>query len=147
MRVYLDVCCLCRFTDDQSQPRIRTESEALERVMAEVRRGTIELVSSEALEDEVRRNPDADRRIETQALLSFAAAKVIVDEFVAARAAALVAAGYGPYDALHLASAEAVGADVLLTTDDGFLRRAGLGVGRPRIPVANPVLWVQEQRL
>jgi hypothetical protein len=57
MRAYLDACRLSRLTDDQSQARIREEAEAVEQVLAGVRRGAVELVSSEALEDEVRGKP------------------------------------------------------------------------------------------
>jgi hypothetical protein len=46
MRVYLDACCLSRLTDDQSQARIREEAEAIERVLAGVRRGTVERESA-----------------------------------------------------------------------------------------------------
>ena len=62
MRVYLDACSLSRLTDDQSQARIREEAEAVEQVLVGVRRGTVELLSSEALDDEVRRNPSLERR-------------------------------------------------------------------------------------
>ena len=53
MRVYLDACCLSRLTDDQSQQRVREEAEAIEEVLAKVRLGALEVVSSEAFEDEV----------------------------------------------------------------------------------------------
>jgi hypothetical protein len=52
--------------------------------------------------------------------------------------------GYGTFDALHLATAESAGADALLSTDDRFIKRASRGVANPRIPVKNPVLWIQE---
>lgn len=35
MKVYLDVCCLKRPFDDQTQPRIRMETEAVLRLLAE----------------------------------------------------------------------------------------------------------------
>jgi predicted nucleic acid-binding protein len=143
--VYLDNCGLSRLTDIQTQDRIREEAEAVERVLAGVRRGSIELVSSEPLEDEVRRNPSMERRAETEVFLSLASRRVEVDDAIVDRAGVLSRLGYGPYDALHLASAEAAPADVLLTTDDDLLRRAARGLGHPRIPVRNPVSWVREQ--
>lgn len=66
---------------------------------------------------------------------------------VAQRAIELASAGYGAYDALHLAAAESVKADVLLSTDDRFVKRAARGEGNPSIPVRNPVSSVKEQRL
>lgn len=147
MTVYLDACCLNRLTDDQSQPRIRAEAEAVEIVLAEVRRGTIELVSSEALEDEIRRNPFMERRVEAQTILSIAKSVVEIDQWIVARTREFITLGYGPFDAFHLAAAESVGVDVLLTTDDRMLRRAARGVGSPRIPVRNPLSWIKEQGL
>lgn len=52
--------------------------------------------------------------------------------------------GLRTFDALHLACAEAAGADVLLTTDDGFMRKASRGNGDPRVAVRNPLAWSQE---
>ena len=34
MRVYLDACALNRLSDDQSQPRIRAESEAVQQILS-----------------------------------------------------------------------------------------------------------------
>jgi predicted nucleic acid-binding protein len=147
MRVYLDACCLSRLTDDQSQARIREEAEAVEQVLAGVRRGTFELLSSEALDDEVRRNPSMDRLVEAQTTLSLAATSTKIDEAIALRAQSLVGLGYGPFDALHLAAAESAAADVLLTTDDRFLKRTARKLGNPRIPVRNPLSWIKEQGL
>lgn len=147
MRVYLDACCLSRLTDDQSQARIREEAEAVEQVLAGVRRGVVELLSSEALEDEVRRNPSQERRREAQTTLTLAVTSIEIDEVIALRAQGLVGLGYGPFDALHLAAAESAGADVLLTTDDRFLKRTARKLGNPRIPVRNPLSWIKEQGL
>ncbi len=61
----------------------------------------MDLVSSEALEDEVRRNPSMERRLEAETLLSLAVTRIGVDDGVAQRAEALVGVGYGPFDALH----------------------------------------------
>jgi predicted nucleic acid-binding protein len=141
----LDACCLSRLTDDQSQARIRQEAEAVEHVFALVRRRTVDLITSDALEDQARRVPVLERRLETETLLSLASITVEADDAIAQRAREFVAAGYGPFDALHLAAAESAGPDVLLSTDDRFLKRAERGLGNPRIPVRNPVSWIQEQ--
>lgn len=146
MRVYLDTCCIGRLTDDQSQVRIREEAEALEQILAGVRRGTVELLSSEALEDEVRRNASMERRVEAQTILSLAVTRIEIDGPIARRARDLVGLGYGPFDALHIAAAEFMDADVLLTTDDQLVKRARK-LGNPRIPVQNPLSWIKEQGL
>ena len=145
MRIYLDACCLSRLTDDQSQPRIRQEAEAVERLLGCVRRGSVQLVSSEALEDEVRRNPSFERRAEAQALLSIAEIRIEVDDSIARRAQLLVGLGYGLFDALHIAVAEAANVDVLLTTDERLLKRTIRRLGNPQILVQNPLSWVKKQ--
>ena len=67
----MDARCLSRLTDDQGQARVRAEAEAVGRILRLVREGLAQWVSSVVLNIEVSRNPDADRRRETEALLSF----------------------------------------------------------------------------
>jgi hypothetical protein len=52
--------------------------------------------------------------------------------------------GFPEYDALHLACAEAAGADLLLTTDDRFRRLAARHADRLRVRVENPLTWLEE---
>jgi predicted nucleic acid-binding protein len=145
VKIYLDACCLSRLTDDQSQARIRAEAEAVERIFTLIRIGKAELISSEALEDEVRRAPSIDRRLEAEALLSLASVRVLINPAIGQRARSLALIGYGVFDALHVAAAESAGADIMLSTDDRLIRRAHRKAGTPRIPVRNPVSWIQEQ--
>lgn len=128
MKIYLDVCCLNRLTDNQMQSRIRHEAEAVESILGLMRRGRMLWISSEALIDEIDRNPDNDRRLKNTELLALASETVEVNDAIAARASALETAGYGAYDALHLACAEAAYVDVLLTTDDRFIAKLHAGM-------------------
>ena len=105
----------------------------------------IDLISSEALDDEVRRNPYTERRVEAQTILSLAVLSVEIDEPIISRARRLGVLGYGPFDALHIAAAESASVSALLTTDDRLLKRAVRKLGAPRIPVLNPVSWIKEQ--
>jgi predicted nucleic acid-binding protein len=107
MRIYLDACCLNRLTDDQTQLRIRREAEAVERTLRRMRDGAVQWISSEALVDEIGRNPRLGRRLENFALLEFASETIEVSEDIADRALEFHDAGYGLFDALHLACAEA----------------------------------------
>lgn len=61
MRVYFDACCLNRLTDDQTQPRIAEEAEAVEQILRLLRGNTIEWLSSAALEAETSNCPDPER--------------------------------------------------------------------------------------
>ena len=145
MKLYLDACCLNRLTDDQSQARIAEEAEAVERILRLLRDGLIEWLSSTVLKIETSNNPDAERSQEVEVLLSLATDTIPLNDQIIQRATELEIAGYGAFDALHLSSAEAGMADVLLTTDDRFIRRADRAVGSPRVRVLNPVEWLREQ--
>ena len=57
MRIYLDVCCVNRPFDDQTQDRIHLESEAVILILKHVRSGNWEWISSEAVDFEVRQTP------------------------------------------------------------------------------------------
>ncbi|MCP4701452.1 MAG: type II toxin-antitoxin system VapC family toxin [Gammaproteobacteria bacterium] len=60
------------------------------------------------------------------------------------RALALEELGFQSMDALHLACAESGIADVLLTTDDKLLKRAGRYADKLCVKVINPVTWLLE---
>jgi len=81
---------------------VRDEAEAVERVLALVRERGATWVSSTVLEVEINRNPDADRRRDVAALLSFADEEVVPGPNEEARASDLERLGYGTFDALHL---------------------------------------------
>ena len=133
-----------RLTDDQSQARIRNEAEAVEGILGLVREGKATWVSSTALEIEISRNPDADRRHDVAALLALANEVVVPQSRSAERAAFLQKLGFDPFDGLHLACAEQGQADVFLTTDDDLIRRARRRANDLRTRVENPVSWYQE---
>ena len=63
MKVYLDNCCLNRPFDDQTQLRIRLESEAKLKVQEEIRAGKLQLAWSYILDYENRKNPLQESRI------------------------------------------------------------------------------------
>lgn len=69
MRIYLDVCCLNRPFDDQSQVRIRLEAEAVILILSHFESGEWQWVSSEAVNQEVFQTPEPERRRRTQLLL------------------------------------------------------------------------------
>jgi len=61
MKIYLDNCCFNRPFDDQSQLRIRLESEAKLKIQEDIRAGIHELVWSYILDYENSRNPFQER--------------------------------------------------------------------------------------
>ena len=124
MRIYLDTCCLQRPLDDQTQPRIRVETEAVFAILAAVQGGNATLLTSEALEFEISRIPDAQRRREASAILTLAGERLALSEACEHLAEAYAEAGLSPMDALHVALAATAGANYFVTADDKLLRRA-----------------------
>ena len=61
-----------RLTDDQSQSRIQTEAEAIERVLHLVWNGEAEWKASIVLEAEIRRNPNEAARKDALRLIPLA---------------------------------------------------------------------------
>ncbi len=143
-RVYLDVCCLNRPFDDQTQDRIHLEAEAVVLILARFQAGEWEWVSSEAVDFEVEQIPDAARRANVQLLLGHARRTVPVTQAETERMQQLVALGFRSMDALHIACAEAAAADVFLSTDDRLLRRAARGAAQLQVRAENPLTWLRE---
>jgi predicted nucleic acid-binding protein len=124
MRIYLDTCCLQRPLDDQTQPRIRVETEAVFAILASVQQGTVSLLTSEALEFEISRTPDEQRRREANAILTLASERLMLSDSTEKLAEAFAQTGLSAIDALHVALASAADADYFVTADDKLLRRA-----------------------
>lgn len=109
--------------DDQTQPRIRVESEALLAILAAVQAGDLSLLTSEVLEFEIEHIPDEHRRREALAMLTLASERLTITPTSEALAASLEGSGLSAMDALHVAVASEVSADFFATTDDRLLRR------------------------
>ena len=124
MRIYLDSCCLQRPLDDQTQPRIRVETEAVLAILAAAQAGDIILVNSEALEYEMRRIPDNQRRSEMAAVLALAKECLEVTDEAESLAISFENRGVRPMDAVHLALASTAKVDFFATCDDRLLRKA-----------------------
>lgn len=143
-KIYLDVCCLNRPFDDQTQARIRLEAEAVLVILAQCEIGDWEWISSEVVELEIHQTPDPERRRRVQLLASHAHRSVVVGRSEIERAQQFEAWGISAFDALHLACAESGGAKVFLTTDDKLLRKSAAHAKQLQVRVENPLLWLRE---
>lgn len=143
-RVYLDTCCLNRPFDDQGQDRIRLESEVVLDVLERVAAGEWAMIGSDALDAETAAIRDPERRRRVQVLAGTASEHVRFNRDRMQRAQVLEGMGFRGYDSLHVACAEAAGVDILLTTDNAFVRRARRLQHDLRVRVANPVTWLKE---
>ncbi len=145
MRIYLDVCCLNRPFDDQTQDRIRLEAEGVVLILLRVHAGSLRWVSSDVVEHEIALTPDGSRRARVTLLAQSAGERIAVEDVDGQRGADLEAVGFGAFDALHLACAERAGVDVFLTTDDKLVRLASRRAGSLRVAVKNPLAWILEE--
>jgi len=89
--------------DDQTQERIRLESEAVLAILSGCERGKWYLVSNDVIDYETSITPDLEKRVKVLALTTLAHDKIRIDAGVKKRANYLVGMGFKPFDALHLA--------------------------------------------
>ena len=130
--------------DDQSQARIRLEAEAVAHLLRAVDEGRLEWVSSDVVVFEVTRIPDEAQRESLLSLARRAGFTVPLSGEIGRRARVLRQQGLRDLDALHLASAEATQAGVLITTDQRFIRTAAGLNPASTVQVKNPVVFEME---
>lgn len=141
-RIYMDVCCLNRPFDDWGQPRIRLEAEAVAAILEHCQTGDWLLVASTALESEIAQTPETTRRQQVMDLLAAAKINMKITSATIQRAGDLQELGFKPFDALHIACAEAANVDAFLTTDDRLLRKASTHIDQLNVKVQNPLTWL-----
>ena len=145
MKVYLDACCLNRPFDDQSQDRIRLESEAIIIILNLLYKGEWKWIGSEALEIEIETTPNIEKRNYLKRIVNFVHKTRKIQDKESNRAKQLEEVGFKSFDAMHIACAESEKADVFLTTDDKLLKLAKRNKNKLNIDIANPVLWLTER--
>jgi len=143
LRIYLDVCCLNRPFDDQSQDRVHLESEAILTILSHCLNADWNLTGSEVIDIEISKIPDDEKRMKVSTLASTKQSYITIDEDVVRRAFELKKSGFKQFDALHIACAEKGKADVLLSTDDNLTKKAAQNDSL-KIKIENPLIWVME---
>ncbi|BAY76176.1 hypothetical protein NIES25_26250 [Nostoc linckia NIES-25] len=120
-RVYLDTSIYN--LDDQTQPKIFLETQAVILILQMVEARLIELVSSSVLDYENSRNPFVANQQSMERYLQIATLRVLVDENIRMRAEQLEQQGVKSIDALHVACAEAAQSDYFITCDRRLINR------------------------
>src|ERR1051325_5196065 len=144
-RIYLDNCVLNRPFDDQSQERIRLETEAIILLLARLERKEWTWPGSQALQFEIDKTPDAEQQSRLRHVIEFVSLTLDIGEKELERASELQKLGFVGFDAVHLACAEIGTADVFLTTDDRLLKLAKRLARKLRVKVENPLDWMKER--
>ena len=102
------------------------------------------MLSSEVVESEIDETQDQERRDKAMESSRLAHETILVDDQVEQRLDELLAMGFKLFDAGHVACTELEKADVLLTVDDGFLKKSRKHSGQLKVRVENPVAWLLE---
>ena len=137
MKIYMDVCCLCRPFDSRSNPRIHVEMEAVIAILKRCRLDW-ELVTSDVISYEILQMPDQKRLLRVREITALAREIIEWDDRLDGRAEELMKSGIEAIDALHVASAERADA-ILLTTDDTLIKNIKKMHNNITIRVCNPV--------
>lgn len=139
-RIYLDTSIYNRPFDDQGQPKIFLEAQAVILILQMVEAQLIELVSSSVLEYENSQNPFPIKQQAMSRSLQMATVRQPVDEAIRQRAEQLSQQGIKAVDALHVACAEAAKCDYLITCDRRLINRCrGMA-----LKTLNPVDFILE---
>ncbi|MCI5146652.1 MAG: PIN domain-containing protein [Candidatus Electrothrix sp. AR3] len=144
MKIYLDVCCLNRPFDDQTQDRVHLEAEAVLSIFKRLEKNDWSWVSSSVVLYEVNQIPNNDRKHRILRLCDKASYVVTLDDDIYALAEKLKHLGIKSYDALHLSCAKKAGADVFLSTDDKLVKRSQKNQGMLDMTVDNPLNWLKK---
>nr|WP_228053186.1 PIN domain-containing protein [Nodosilinea sp. LEGE 07298] len=126
--------------DNQTQPKIFLEAQAVIIILQMIEVGEVELVGSSVLDYENSRNPYPIKQKAMDRYLQLAKVRQDVNDAIRQRAEELECSGLKALDALHTACAEASASQYLITCDKRLINRcSGLA-----IKVINPVNFVLE---
>jgi hypothetical protein len=140
MRVYLDNCCFNRPFDNQSNIRVKLETDSKLYVQLLILRGKIELAWSYILDFENNANPFFERKYTIGKWKHLSVIDSEESSVVLTKALNFVRMGIKAKDALHLACAVATTCDYFLTTDDVIQKKMQ---GNEEMTVLNPVDFIK----
>lgn len=137
MKIYLDNCVLNRPSDDQTQERIFLETQAFLIILKRIEEGKIELVSSFAIEYEMGKISEWERKEKIRDYLKLANSNVLFKDDIKNRALVLTQMGIMGMDALHISAAESANVDYFITCDDQLLKAARRNKNKIKIKIVS----------
>jgi predicted nucleic acid-binding protein len=123
---------------------VHLEGEAVLLILKRCESGEWQWVSSAVVSYEVDNIPNRERRNRVKELLRGTKEVPPLSDSAVERGEELKGLGLKTYDALHVACAEEARVEVLLTTDDRLVRAAARYARKLKVPVKNPLTWLQE---
>jgi predicted nucleic acid-binding protein len=139
LKIYLDNCCYNRPFDDQSQMKIRLESEAKLYIQAGIRSRKYSLAWSYVLNIENDNNPYEEKRNAIAPWEKIADEYCLPTDDIELAAREFMEFGLRAKDALHVACAIKTGCDYLITADKGMMNK-----GITKIKIINPIDFIRE---
>lgn len=140
MKIYLDNCCFNRPFDDQSQLRIRLETEAKLKIQEEVRAGKLKW--SYILDYENSKNPYEERKFRIRGWAKYALINIKENAEIIKRTNLLNQKGFRKLDSLHIACAITAKCDYFLSTDDKILNLSKTLEGK--IKVSDLIVFIKD---
>ena len=142
LKIYLDCCCFNRPFDDQSDDKVRLESEAVLSIIDRCEADIWDVYKSDILLDEILDTKDFIRKQKLLSLYSSATLNVELNNDIVKRAKEIREYNIKAFDSLHVACAEFAEADIFLTTDKKLINRSM--VANLKVRVLNPAVWIME---
>ena len=140
MKVYLDNSMFNRPFDNQTNLRVRIETEAKLYIQEKIKLGDFSLVWSYILDFENFQNPFEERKQAIAKWRNLASVDIEETALLLANAQFFVSLGIKPKDALHVACAIEGKADYFLSTDDKLLKKLAT---QHQIIAMNPVDFIK----
>jgi predicted nucleic acid-binding protein len=140
IRLYLDNCSFNRPFDDQSQLRIKLETEAKLAIQTSIINRKYELVWSYILDYENEQNPYEERKISIKRWSHEADVIQKENESLLIRAEYYVKKGLKSKDALHVSCAIEADCEYFITTDDKIIKNMS---SDDHIKAINPLNFIQ----
>ncbi len=141
MKIYLDNCCFNRPFDDQSQLRIKIETEAKLKIQDDIRGNKLQLAWSYILDYENNKNPFAERKEQVSGWKKYSAEDILANSEILNLATSLNQKGFRKMDSLHIACAIYAQCDYFVTTDDKILNKSDI---TKEIKIIDPFGFIKE---
>jgi predicted nucleic acid-binding protein len=144
MRIYLDNCSFNRPFDDQSQIRIKIETDAKLYIQELIKNKKVELIWSYILEYENSFNPFEERKEQILKWRKYSSTIILENENIIRIAENIVKFKIKAKDSLHIACAIESKCDYFITTDDLLLKKSN---DINLIKIVSPPIFIEKEEI
>jgi len=142
-KLYFDNCCFSRPFDDLTQEKISLEEKAIEDILTKYERQELEIYTSKIVDFEMSKIKDPNKKRQVEDLYgSLRLKKIPYSQAVKQRAVEIEGYNIKTIDALHIAIAESINIDYLITTDKLLIN--GAKRTNSKVNVISPISFIME---